>query len=156
MALTTALRVFGDNKIVPSNDVMTCGNLLLDQLVRKISEKSKVPIARVAKNGSVGKKTAICIKVDYDCMFFIDLDVLPMDRYNEFLEDVQDILMLNFSSEHITITKSSITYFYQGFYFDFLPLCSGGRKCRRTAVNVSDQPPIKHKSYGYLRWTLLR
>jgi hypothetical protein len=89
--------------------------------VRTIQEKSKTPIARVAKNGSVVKKTTICIKVDFDCLFLIDPLVLPMDRYDEFLSDVQDVLTLNFSSETIHVSKFAVTYFYKGFDFDFLP-----------------------------------
>lgn len=122
MTLASTLRFFGDSKITPSEDVLKCGNHALDKLLTVIKDKSKTPIARVAKNGSVGKKTAICIKVDYDCMFFIDQDVLPMERYNEFLDDLHDILTLNASGgEHIHQSTSALTYFYNGFYFDFLP-----------------------------------
>ena len=121
MSLKTALRVFGDETITPTEDVLERGHLVFDQLVRVILEKSKTRIARVAKNGSVAKKTAIGIKVDFDCMFFIDQEVLPMGRYNEFIDDVQDILTLNLSSDHIHASNSSVTYFYKGYYFDFLP-----------------------------------
>lgn len=69
----------------------------------------------------MGKKTAICIKVDFDCMFFIDPMVLPMERYDDFLDDVQDMLTLNFGSDLIHVSKSAVTCFYKGFYFDFVP-----------------------------------
>lgn len=121
MTVANDLRAFGDNKITPSEDVLQCGHEVLDQLVRVILEKSKTPIARVAKNGSVGKKTAIRIKVDFDCMLFIDPVKLPMERYEEFLGDLQDILTLNFSSENMFVSNSAVTYFYKGYYFDFLP-----------------------------------
>ena len=35
--------------------------------------------------------------LDYDCMFFIDPEVLPLERYDEFLGDLHDILTLNVS-----------------------------------------------------------
>ena len=121
MTLSTDLRAFGDRAITPAEGVLECGHRVFDKLIRKIVEKSKTPIVRVAKNGSVGKKTAICIKVDFDCMFFLDPLVLPIERHDEFLNDVQDIITLNFSCDHIYVSSSAVTCFMEGFYFDFLP-----------------------------------
>ena len=54
-------------------------------------------------------------------MFFLDPLVLPIERHDEFLNDVQDIITLNFSCDHIYVSSSAVTCFMEGFYFDFLP-----------------------------------
>lgn len=116
--VATELRIFGDSFITPTDGVLECGHRVFDQLIRKITESSKImPIARVAKNGYVAKKTAISFKVDFDCSLFIDTIILPVERYEEFLSDVQDIITLNFCCDHVHVSSSAVTCFFKGFYF---------------------------------------
>ena len=98
-------------------DVENKGNLLLDKIVKTVSAKSKFNIHRVAKGGSLGKKTAIRMKVDYDCVFFLD-PTADMDR---FMDDLVDVLTLNFNLEKDpSRTVNSVGFELKGFSFDFL------------------------------------
>jgi len=111
------LALFADDLKV-SNDVEHKGNVLLDKIVQTILAKSKFDIHRVAKGGSLGKKTAIRMKVDYDCVFFLDATADP-DR---FMDDLVDVLILNFNLKNDPIcTVNSVGFELDGYSFDFLP-----------------------------------
>lgn len=73
-------------------------------------------VARVVKAGSVGKGTSLHLKIDFDCVFFLEPGGIP-DR---FLEDMEDILTLNFGIAAEKKQKS-LSFSHKGFYFDFLP-----------------------------------
>ena len=69
---------------------------------------------------TIGKKTAICINIDFNCILLIDPKALLVGRYEDFLGHAQDILTLDFSGDRINVSKSAMTYFHKGFYFNFL------------------------------------
>mmetsp|Transcript_14315 Transcript_14315/g.19752 ORF Transcript_14315/g.19752 Transcript_14315/m.19752 type:complete len:451 (+) Transcript_14315:295-1647(+) len=106
---------FSDN-LKPSPDLEKRGNLLLDKFLKVICQHSKFKILRVMKAGSMGKKTAISIKIDYDCVFFIDKET---DKV-KFLDDLDDILTLNFNVSNKQ-SFNAISFFFEGYFFDFLP-----------------------------------
>ena len=109
------LRKFGES-LGPQTEVIKRGDVALQELLEKILQKAKTKVARVVKAGSVGKGTALSLKIDFDCVFFLEVGGDP----TSFLEDMEDILMLNFG---ITAAKKqkSLSFFHKGFYFDFLP-----------------------------------
>ena len=109
------LRSFGEG-LRPCQNVLSQGNAVLQQLLEKIVRKAKTKVDRVVKAGSVGKGTALSIKIDFDCVFFLEVGGVP----ELFLEDMEDILMLNFGIAADKKQKS-LSFFHKGFYFDFLP-----------------------------------
>mmetsp|Transcript_4545 Transcript_4545/g.12377 ORF Transcript_4545/g.12377 Transcript_4545/m.12377 type:complete len:433 (+) Transcript_4545:38-1336(+) len=99
------------------SDVEKRGNLLLDKLLKTIREKSRFKIYRVVKAGSLGKKTAIRMKVDYDCVFLFD----SLIDKKAFMDDMDDILLLNFNIRKDGRTQNTISLHCDSFAFDFLP-----------------------------------
>lgn len=120
----------------PCEEVEKSGNLLLDRILTVVKEKSRSPIHRVVKAGSLGKKTAIALKVDYDCVFL--LDGQRPDFRDQFLDDLEDILHLHAPGggvANLSRTVNSIGFEKDGFSFDFLP-----------AAFVSSEPEVQVKS----------
>ena len=74
----------------------------------------------VAKIGSVGKNTAINVKLDYDWLFYIEADATRTESTSAFLDEVDNILTLNFPDVAGKQTEHTEGFFYKGFYFDFL------------------------------------
>ena len=104
----------------PAPEVERQGNMLLDEIIRTIQKKTRFTIRRVAKTGSVGKNTAINVKLDYDCLFYIEADATRTESISAFLDEVDNILTLNFPDVAGKQTEHTDSFFYKGFYFDFL------------------------------------
>lgn len=60
------------DSLKPAPDLERQGNSILHEIVEVIQKKTQFTIRRVAKTGSVGKQTAINVKLDYDCLFYIE------------------------------------------------------------------------------------
>ncbi|CAJ1370787.1 unnamed protein product [Effrenium voratum] len=113
--LASYLRQFGES-LGPAEHVIKRGDAVLQSLLECILQKAKTKVARVLKAGSVGKGTSLHLKIDFDCVFFLEPGGIP-DR---FLEDMEDILTLNFGIAAEKKQKS-LSFSHKGFYFDFLP-----------------------------------
>jgi hypothetical protein len=69
----------------------------------------------------MGKRTAIWLKIDFDILFFLDVQAVPQDRYHEFIDDVHDVITLKFERTEGSPKSTACTVFVEGFYFDLLP-----------------------------------
>ena len=110
------------DSLKPAPDVERQGNMILNDIIETIQKKTRYTIRRIAKAGSVGKHTAINVKLDYDCVFYIEVDVGKVEEsLRGFLDDIDNILTLSFADLAGKQTQHTDSFFYKGFYFDFLP-----------------------------------
>lgn len=110
------------DSLKPAPEVERQGNTILNEIIQTIEKKTRYIIRRVAKAGSVGKQTAINVKLDYDCLFYIEAHAGKVEEtLRVFLDEVDNILTLNFADLAGKQTQHTDSFFYKGFYFDFLP-----------------------------------
>jgi len=109
--MSASLRVFGET-IVPRPNISVAGHEVMDRVVRAITQKSKTKVSRVLKGGSMGKKTAILLKIDFDIVLFIDESVCSIGDYANLLDDINDIITLNFDPEFIYSTQNAVRQSY--------------------------------------------
>ena len=109
---------FADS-LKPSLEVERKGNLLLNEVLQMVQKKTRFTIRRVAKAGSMAKHTAISIKLDYDCIFYIE-EQAGSSTTKGFLDDVDNILTLSFPDVKGKQSLHTDSFFYKGYYFDFL------------------------------------
>ena len=63
----------------------------MDEFVREIQQK--LSIVSVHKGGSIGKKTAIWLKMDFDILVFVDEQKVSTRQRPSFVQQVQSVLL---------------------------------------------------------------
>ena len=116
--LQAMLARFADS-LKPASDVEHEGNMLLNEIIQTVERKTRFTIRRVAKAGSMAKHTAINVKLDYDCIFYVE-EQAASSAVRGFLDDVDNILTLSFPDLAGRQTQHADSFFYKGYYFDFL------------------------------------
>jgi len=90
MSSNGQLRKLADD-ITPSALAAKRGHQIMDKFVREIQQK--LSIVSVHKGGSIGKRTAIWLKMDFDILVFVDEQEVSTRQRSSFVRQVQSVLL---------------------------------------------------------------
>ena len=111
MAARDVMEVFLRNLehiLKPSDDLIKKGRHIMDKIFKAIQDRSnwtnsRYSIDRCVLLGGAGKKTSTCIKVDFDCVVYVNNCRFPFDNI---IDDIENILLKNFEIEEKDIKKT--------------------------------------------------
>jgi len=89
------LRKIAD-EITPSKYTAKRGHQIMNMFVRAIQKE--LSIITIHKGGSIGKKTAIWLKIDFDILVFVDEQEIPQDKCASFVKRIQEVLLARFKA----------------------------------------------------------
>ena len=90
MSSNGQLRKLADD-ITPSDSAVNRGHQIMNKFVRQIQQK--LSIVSVHKGGSIGKRTAIWLKMDFDILVFVDEQEVSTRQRSSFVRQVQSVLL---------------------------------------------------------------
>jgi murein DD-endopeptidase MepM/ murein hydrolase activator NlpD len=102
------LRKLAD-EITPSKYTAKRGHGIMNMFVRAIQEE--LSIITIHKGGSIGKKTAIWLKIDFDILVFVDEQEIPPDKCPSFVNRIQAVLLARFPLEQMECTDDRFTWY---------------------------------------------
>lgn len=85
------------------------GHEIMNMFVRAIQEE--LSIITIHKGGSIGKKTAIWLKIDFDILVFVDEQEIPPDKCPSFVNRIQAVLLARFPLEQMECTDDRFTWY---------------------------------------------
>ena len=74
-------------------------------------KKEELSIITIHKGGSIGKKTAIWLKIDFDILVFVDEQETPPDKCPSFVNRIQAVLLARFLLDEMECTDDRFTWY---------------------------------------------
>jgi hypothetical protein len=102
------LRKLAD-EIIPSMYTAKRGHEIMNMFVRAIQEE--LSIITIHKGGSIGKKTAIWLKIDFDILVFVDEQEIPQAKCPSFVNRIQAVLLARFPLVEMECTDDRFTWY---------------------------------------------